>query len=91
MGNAVQRWCARAARRSRGRRAADALASFSRAFERFCEALQAAKGGDANSMELLAQMLNEGYGCSKDVAQARGVLRAGSALGDALRRVDCRN
>ena len=38
---------------------------------RFGETLQAAKGGDANSMELLAQMLSEGYGCQKDVAQAR--------------------
>jgi hypothetical protein len=38
---------------------------------RYCETLLAAKGGDANSMELLAQMLQEGYGCPQDVAQAR--------------------
>jgi hypothetical protein len=38
---------------------------------RFCETLLAAKGGDANMMELLSQMLLEGYGCTKDTAQAR--------------------
>ena len=33
--------------------------------------MQAAKGGDVNSMELLSQMLNEGYGCQRDSTQAR--------------------
>ena len=38
---------------------------------RFCETLQAAKGGDVNSMELLSQMLNEGYGCQRDTTLVR--------------------
>lgn len=40
---------------------------------RFCETLQAAKGGDVNSMELLSQMLNEGYGCQRDSTMVRSV------------------
>jgi hypothetical protein len=33
--------------------------------------MQAAKGGDVNSMELLSQMLNEGYGCQRDSTLVR--------------------
>jgi hypothetical protein len=40
----------------------------------------AAKGGDANMMELLSQMLTEGYGCQKDAAQARSALLRVCAL-----------
>ncbi len=38
---------------------------------RFCETLRAAKQGDANMMELLSQMLSEGYGCQADAEKAR--------------------
>ena len=38
--------------------------------------MQAAKGGDVNSMELLSQMLNEGYGCQRDSTLVRSY-RAG--------------
>jgi len=40
-------------------------------FHRFCETLRLAKQGDANQMELLAQMLHEGYGCLQDEEKAR--------------------
>jgi hypothetical protein len=50
---------------------------------RFCETLQAAKGGDVNSMELLSQMLNEGYGCQRDTTLVRK--RCAASCGSARR------
>jgi TPR repeat protein len=37
----------------------------------YAETLAAAKGGEPQAMELLSQMLGEGYGCPRDAALAR--------------------
>ena len=37
----------------------------------YCETLRSAKQGDSNSMELLSQMLEEGYGCCADKAKSK--------------------
>jgi hypothetical protein len=79
VGNAVQRWCARRSRSCRRqplgalhRRCSSEIdARRALPLPRFCETMQAAKGGDVNSMELLSQMLNEGYGCQRDSTLVR--------------------